>query len=83
MNALYRVKKFKLNRKGVGEILKSPEALELVTGYANAIQQRCGEGYIVTQYPSGKTRVNASVYTDTSEAMQDNFENNTLLKAVR
>lgn len=79
----YNVKKFVLDKKGVGELLKSAEALELVTGYANEIASRCGEGYVVTQYPNGKTRVNASVITDTEEAMQDNYDNNTLLKAVR
>lgn len=75
--------KFKLDYKGVGELMKSQEMGALMKEYAEAIQSRCGAGYSVDVYLNGKTRANASVYADTEEARRDNFENNTLLKAVR
>lgn len=75
--------KFKLNRKGVRVMLQSKEMLGVVTEYANGIQQRAGDGYEVTTYSPGKTRVNSSVHATTREAIKDNLENNTLLKAVR
>lgn len=72
--------KFKLNRAGVRALLKSQEAMNVVTGYAYSIRSRCGEGYEVT-YMTGKSRVNASVAAMTPEARRDNYNNNTLLKA--
>ena len=72
--------KFKLNRAGVRELLRSPEAMAVVSEYASRIQSRCGEGYELTTYV-GTNRVNASVHAATVEARRDNYENNTLLKA--
>lgn len=74
--------KFKLNGAGVRELLKSQEAMAVVKSYADAVQGRAGEGYEVTTYV-GKTRVNASVAAATKEARKDNYDNNTLLKALR
>lgn len=75
--------KFELNKEGVRELLQSQEMLTVVTEYANNIRGRAGDGYEVSTFPTGKTRVNASVYAATKEAIQDNYDNNTLLKAVR
>ena len=72
--------KFELNRAGVRELLRSPEAMSVCRTHANAIRNRAGEGYEVDTY-TGTNRVNASVYAATYEARQDNYENNTLLKA--
>ena len=72
--------KFKLNRAGVRELLRSQEAMSVVSDYAMRVQSRCGEGYEVT-YMTGKSRVNASVAAMTPEARRDNAKNNTLLKA--
>lgn len=72
--------KFKLDEKGVRQLLKSQEMLNICTQHANEIQQKAGEGYEVSTYV-GRNRVNASVITATYEAMRDNLENNTLLKA--
>ena len=73
--------KFKLNRSGVRELMKSAEMLEICTEYANDVRYRAGEGYEVSQH-IGKNRVNASVMAVTRSARQDNFDNNTLLKAL-
>ncbi|MDO5415243.1 MAG: hypothetical protein Q4F78_07235 [Bacillota bacterium] len=75
--------RFKLNRAGVGELLKSQEAANVCTEFANAIRDRCGEGYEVSTQVGGKTRSNASVMAVTVEARRENLENNTLEKAIR
>ena len=73
--------KFELDRAGVRGLLQSGEMEAVCRGYANQVRNRAGEGYGVSTY-TGKTRVNASVYAETPEARRDNFENNTLLKAL-
>ena len=72
--------KVELNRKGVSELLKSQEAMNVCREYAEKIRDRAGAGYEISTYV-GKTRVNAMVYADTYEARLDNYKNNTLLKA--
>jgi len=74
--------KFKLNWRGVSKLLRSQKAADVCGEFAKNIQQRCGDGYEVTLHPAGKTRSNASVYAKTLEAKKDNFENNTLEKAL-
>lgn len=70
-----------LNRSGVKELLKGPEMQDCVKGLADAAAQRCGPGY-ESSVMVGKNRVTASVRTVTPEAVKDNYQNNTLLKAV-
>lgn len=72
--------KFKLNYSGVGRLLKSPAMRSVIESKAAAAQERAGDGYSVRY---GKTRVVAFVEAATDEAVQDNLDNNTLLKAVR
>ena len=73
--------KFELNRAGVRDLLRSPEALSVCEGYAANVLGRAGEGYELTTFV-GRNRVNASVHAETYEARKDNYENNTLLKAL-
>ena len=73
--------KVELNHEAVGELLKSSEMQELVKSYADEIAKRAGEGYASDTYNAG-SRVIASAYTETEEAMEDNLENNTLLNAM-
>ena len=73
--------KVELNHEAVGEMLKSSEMQELIKSYADEIAKRAGEGYASDTYNAG-SRVIASAYTETQEAMEDNLENNTLLKAM-
>lgn len=79
MSKRYR---FKLDRKGVRELLQSDWAMSVVEDKAKEVQARCGEGYEVTTH-TGRTRVNASVHAATVEARQQNARDNTLLKALR
>lgn len=73
--------KFVLNRAGVAELMKSAPMQAECQRYANAVMARAGEGYEVTTYV-GKNRANASVMATTYEARKDNYEHNTLLKAL-
>lgn len=72
---------FVLNRAGVKQLLKSQEMQEVCESYAEEVASKCGDGYEVDTYV-GKNRANASVRTVTAEAVRDNFENNTLEKAL-
>ena len=79
MSAKFRIE---LNSEGVKELLRSPEMAAICKEHARTIANRAGSGYGVSTY-TGVTRVNASVITETMEAVRDNAKNNTLLKAVR
>jgi hypothetical protein len=72
---------FKLNHKGVSELMKSEEIQEVLKGYATNIRDRCGNGYEQDMHV-GKNRANAMVSATTYQAKSDNLKNNTLLKAV-
>lgn len=74
--------KFKLNRSGVSELMKSAEMQAVLTDKASAIRNRCGRGYEQDIYV-GKNRANAMVSAASWRARKDNEKNNTLLKAVR
>lgn len=79
--------KIELNSEGVREMLRSPEMKDICTELAQGIAQRANGtgadgGYAVSGH-TGATRVNASVYCATKEALRDNLKNNTLLKAVK
>ena len=74
--------KFKLNRSGVRELMKSTEMQSVLTNYASNIRNRCGNGYEQDIYV-GSNRANAMVSAATVKAKRDNKKNNTLLKAVR
>ena len=71
-----------LNSEGVRELLRSSEMAAICQEQARMIANRAGEGYSVSTY-TGASRVNASVMTETTEAIRDNLKNNTLLKAVK
>jgi len=73
---------FKLNYAGVGQLLKSAEMQSVLSKQASAIKNRCGEGYEQDIFV-GKNRANAMVRAETAKAKKDNYNNNTLLKAVR
>ena len=73
--------KIELNYAGVGKLLHSQEVEDEVKRLANQTAARAGDGYETDVFQAG-TRVIASVYTETTEAMKYNQENNTLLKAV-
>lgn len=71
--------KFVRDHEGIGQLLKSAEMQAVLIDYANAVQNRAGDDYSVYV---GLTRANVSVRTDNDNAVQDNYENNTLLKSL-
>jgi hypothetical protein len=73
---------FKLNRAGLDELRKSAEMQGILQSHANAVSARAGAGY-ATSIEMGRDRAVAFVRAETMEAVRDNLENNTLLKAVR
>lgn len=73
---------FKLNSSGVSSLLKSAEMQNVLEKKATDIKNRCGDGYEQDIYV-GKNRANAMVRAETTKAKKDNYNNNTLLKAVR
>ena len=73
--------RFKLNKKGVRELMQSDAMLGICSQYASAALSSLGEGYDVNTY-CGKTRVNAEVEAVTAKARKENLENNTIWKAV-
>lgn len=74
--------KFKLDKKGVGQLLKSDEMRAVITQKASDIQSRCGDGY-ESNVSMGKSRVHGVVIASTTKAKRDNLKNNTILKALR
>lgn len=72
---------FKLNRKGVAELMKSQEMQGILKEHATTIKNRAGDGY-EQDIHVGKNRANAMVRTATFKARKDNSKNNTLTKAV-
>lgn len=74
--------KITLNRSGVRELLRSQEMLNICKEHADATRESLGDGYIVTTQV-GRNRVNAEIATDTIEAVVDNMNNNSILKALK
>lgn len=73
--------KVTLNRSGVRSLLQSQEMMDICKSYAFSAQSKLGDGYSVT-YQTGKNRVNAEVAAITTEAIRENAQNNTILKAL-
>lgn len=73
--------KIVLNKMGVSEFLHSKGLEDILKERAAEIQGRAGSEYQTDTYNAG-TRVIASVFTDSAEAVEDNYNNNTLLKAL-
>lgn len=73
--------KFKLNEKGVRELLRSEGVQWECRKKAEEALTRCGEGYAVhdVRYPE---RAGAAIAATNMRAVNDNKKNNTLLKAV-
>lgn len=69
--------RFVLNKKGVGELLKSDEMADALISHAGKVATKAGTGYEVKRMG---TRV--IVLARSEEAEQDNYENNTLLKSM-
>lgn len=72
--------KIKLNSDGVKQLLKV-DMRPIVEAKAREIANKCGDGYEFDSY-EGVNRCNAMVWADSSEAIIDNEQNNTILGAL-
>lgn len=73
--------KFKLNRQGIRELLKSNEMEAVLREKARKVRDRAGDGFEDDIY-SGRNRANAMVKASTYQANRRNREENTLLRAL-
>lgn len=74
--------KLKLVRSGVRKLLNSQEVSAAVEEIAAQTAQKAGDGYAAAAPHKTGQRVAVNVYPATKEAARDNYENDTLLKAV-
>ena len=75
--------KFVLDKKGVGELLRSEDIQSVLNAYGQQVQSNTGnaEDY-QTQVSLGKVRANVVIRCINSTSIKDNLKNNTLLKAL-
>lgn len=74
--------KFKLDLKGLNELMKSPEMQGVLNDAAQRIAGSAGDGYEVEAAHPIQFVAIASVRAATWKARKDNSENNTLEKAA-
>ena len=55
--------------------------MRVCRAYAEQVAERAGDDYTLSEYV-GRNRVNVSVSPGSEKSEQDNFDNNTLLKAL-
>lgn len=73
--------RIKLNSKGIEALLSGEEVKAMVGTEARKVASAAGSGYDTDVRKVGD-RMRGEAYTATKEAMQDNLESNTLLKAA-
>lgn len=74
--------KFKLDKSGVRELLRSDEMKAMLKAKADATAKACGDGFESGSYVM-PTRAVARVSAVTIEARQNDLKNNTILKALK
>lgn len=73
--------KYKPNREGLIEVLKSGGAQALVHKHAELRRSFCGPGYVAS-YQMGTNRYRAIVYADSMKAKRSEARENKLLRAL-
>jgi hypothetical protein len=76
-----KVTKIKPNNAGYRRLLNGIELQKYCNDLGEQVSKKAGTGYVVTTQ-IGKKRLHTRVAAVTKEAVRDNYENNTLLKAV-
>lgn len=80
--------KFELDLPGLNQLMKSPEMQSILTEHGNRVMQAANGGAQVhgSQYSMDTKTINwiavTTVRADNGAAVRDNYENNTLLKAL-
>lgn len=72
---------FKLNLAGLNELMKSPEMQSHLEMAGTAVANAAGGDYGVRVHVANFVAI-ANVYPNTKRAAKDNYENNTLVKAL-
>ncbi len=73
--------RFELDIRGLQQLLKSEEMQGILDEYGAQVAGRAGDGYGYRTHVGDFTSI-TNVFPETKEAAKDNYENNTLLKAV-
>lgn len=73
--------RIEVDYNAVGRLLKSDDVANALSKITSDIAARVGDEYQTDTKVMG-TRVIASVYTEDKAALQDNLDNNTLLKGA-
>ena len=72
---------FELDINGLRELMKGPEMQSALQEAGDAVASSAGGDYGVRVHVADYVAI-ANVYPDSQEAAKDNYENNTLLKAL-
>lgn len=72
---------FELNLGGLNALMKSPEMVAILDEAGNAVARNAGTGYSKRTHQASWVAI-CNVFPNSKEAAKDNYENNTLLKAV-
>lgn len=72
---------FELNMAGLRELMKGPEMQAALQDAGDAVATAAGGDHGVRVHVADFVAI-ANVYPDSKEAAKDNYENNTLLKAL-
>lgn len=73
--------KFKLNLKGLNELMKSSEMQAALIEAGKAVAQSAGADYAAEVHTANWIAI-SNVYPDSRRAAHENFTDNTLLKAL-
>ena len=74
--------KVELNLKGLNELMKGPEIAARVQEVGEAIAQGCGEGFEAKTYTDTKYIAICDISAESPEAKKQNYEENTLVRAL-
>lgn len=72
---------FKLNLAGLNELMKSAEMQQCLDRAGSAVAAAAGGDYGKRTHVASFVAI-TNVYPDSKDAAEDNYENNTLLKAL-
>lgn len=73
--------KFELNLAGLNELMKSAEMQGILQEAGNAVASAAGDDYGVRVHEASFVAI-ANVYPTSEAAAKENYEKNTLLKAI-
>lgn len=73
--------KFKLNLKGLNELMKSDEMVAALDKAGEVVARKAGSGFSKRTHQASWVAI-CNVFPDSKEAAKDNYENNSLIKAL-